>query len=226
MATFNGETYIKEQVDSILCQIGDTDEIIISDDGSTDKTLDIINSYHDPRIKVFQNKNTHGYTHNFENALKKSTGDYIFLSDQDDVWLPNKVSTMLPYLKSDNLVLCDAYITNEKLEIKSTISAWRKYKRGYLRNMYKSIFLGMSFAFTKTIKDYCLPIPKSIKGIGHDGWIGFLCELKFNVLYLETPLVLYRRLETSLSHTQHPLLMLRSRYIFFTETMKRFLERK
>jgi len=136
MATFNGEKYIKEQINSILIQLDYKDELIISDDGSTDKTMEIIHKFDDKRIKLFENKNMHGYAHNFENALKQATGDYIFFSDQDDVWLPNKVEIMLPHLKADNFVISDAYVTNEELEIKGRISSWRKYKKGYIRNLY------------------------------------------------------------------------------------------
>ena len=91
IASHNGEKYIKEQVDSILCQIGSDDEVVISDDGSTDKTLAILEAYNDPRIKVFRYVHPCMYrynfdyaTHNFENALHHAKGDIIFLADQDD----------------------------------------------------------------------------------------------------------------------------------------------
>ena len=96
MASYNGEKYIKEQIDSILKQLSDEDELVISDDGSTDNTLSVIQSIHDKRIKLIHNQGEHGYSRNFENALKNSKGDYIFLSDQDDVWKDNKVETILP----------------------------------------------------------------------------------------------------------------------------------
>ena len=98
MSTYNGEKYIKEQVDSILSQLSDSDELIISDDLSTDKTLDILSSYNDKRIKVINHQPHKGLpphvyaTLNFENALKNAKGDYIFLSDQDDVWLEDKLA--------------------------------------------------------------------------------------------------------------------------------------
>ena len=85
MATYNGEKYIQEQIDSILCQLSKDDELVISDDHSTDATCDIIKSYNDRRIKLFLNELAKGVTHNFENALLHSKGDIIFLADQDDV---------------------------------------------------------------------------------------------------------------------------------------------
>jgi glycosyltransferase involved in cell wall biosynthesis len=230
MASFNGEKYIKEQIYSILNQLGNEDELIISDDGSTDNTLEIIKEIEDIRIKLYKNNNIHGYAHNFENALKQASGDYIFFSDQDDIWLPNKVEIMLPYLKADNFVISDAYITNEKLEINGRISSWRKYKKGYIRNLYKSIYAGCTCAFTKRIKEYSLPFP-STKYIQHDTWIGLLCELKFNVVNIEEALILYRRHNSNTSGAgsksiKTPFFMFKYRTVLLFETLKRLIIRK
>ena len=86
MATYNGEKYIKEQIDSILSEIKENDEIVISDDNSTDCTVEIIKSYNDDRIKLYHS-NARNFKKNFENARNKAKGDIIFLSDQDDVWI-------------------------------------------------------------------------------------------------------------------------------------------
>ena len=112
MATYNGERYIKEQVSSILQQLGEADELIVSDDGSTDSTLNVLASFHDPRIKVFNGPQT-GLTYNFENAIKNANGDYLFLSDQDDVWESNKVERMMEALRHYDLVVSDAWISDE-----------------------------------------------------------------------------------------------------------------
>ena len=97
IATYNGEKYIKEQLDSILPQLKKLDEIIISDDKSKDKTLKIIKTLNDSRIKIFTNPKK-GLISNFENAITKSSGDYIFLSDQDDIWHENKIQFYLTVL--------------------------------------------------------------------------------------------------------------------------------
>lgn len=113
MATYNGGKYIREQMDSILAQDlslwPDAEmEIIVSDDGSTDDNIKLLESYNNPRIKIFHHTNNgkkHKYynalyraTANFSYAMQKAKGDYIFLSDQDDVWLPNKVAVALEAL--------------------------------------------------------------------------------------------------------------------------------
>lgn len=230
LASFNGEKYIKEQINSILIQLGGKDELIISDDGSIDNTVQIISEIKDKRIKLLKNKGIHGYTHNFENALKHASGDFIFFSDQDDVWLPNKVETMLPLLKNDCFVISDAYITDKDLNVKSTLSSWRKYKKGYIQNLRKSIYAGCTCAFTKAIKEYALPFPTT-KHIQHDTWIGLLCELKFNVVYIDMPLIYYRRHTSNTSGAgskseKSLVFMVKYRCVLMAETLKRFISRK
>ncbi len=94
MATYNGEKYIKEQLESILLQLENQDEVIVSDDGSTDHTLKIIESLNDQRIKILKGPRN-GVKQNFAHALSFCKGKYIFLSDQDDIWLENKVKHLL-----------------------------------------------------------------------------------------------------------------------------------
>ena len=81
VATYNGEKYIKEQLLSILSQIGLNDEVVVSDDHSNDSTIDIVKSLNDKRVKIIYNEGNRGYTSNFENALKHAKGDYVFISD-------------------------------------------------------------------------------------------------------------------------------------------------
>lgn len=231
IATYNGEKYIKEQLDSILCQIGEDAEVIISDDGSTDKTLKIIREYNDKRIKIFINTVKKGFTHNFENAIKQSSGDYIFLSDQDDVWLPNKVEYILKYIQEDTLVLTDAWMCDKNLNLSKQMSQWRTYKKGYLTNLYKSNYLGCSMAFSKQMLLFFLPIPKKII-YGHDTWFGLLAELKYKILYLKEPMLYYRRHPNTItligkSKSKYSFLfMAKYRLYFLYYTLKRYILKK
>lgn len=86
MPTYNGEKFIRIQLESILSQLGNDDEIVISDDSSTDKTVEITKSFNDSRIHLLENNTFHSPIYNLENALKNAKGDFIFLSDQDDEW--------------------------------------------------------------------------------------------------------------------------------------------
>jgi len=214
MATYNGEKYIEEQVRSILPQLAENDELIVSDDGSTDRTLEILENFNDKRIKIFKHAR-HGIkipfylqsplankfyfiTRNFENALKNASGDYIFLSDQDDVWQPEKIKTMLKFLDKDKLVICDAWVVNDDMEKQYKLSEYIIYKKGFWRNIIrKSSYWGCLFAFTKNVKNFVLPIPKNV--LTHDFWLGLISELKFSSTYISEPLVLYRRHENAAS---------------------------
>jgi glycosyltransferase involved in cell wall biosynthesis len=208
MATYNCEKYIAEQVESILAQLGQEDELVVSDDGSTDNTLKILESFNDKRIKIFSHNRqnvripfylrshlTDKYyfiTRNFENALKNTRGDYIFISDQDDIWLPTKIETMLKFLDKDNLVISNAWVVNENMEKQNLLSEYVSYKKGFWKNIIgKSFYRGCLFAFTKNIKKYILPIPKNI--LIHDFWFGLISELKFSSVHISEPLILYRR---------------------------------
>jgi len=104
MASYNGEKYIRQQIDSILPQLGESDELIISDDSSTDDTISVVKSINDNRIKLIKDQKFKSPVSNFENAIKNATGDFIFLCDQDDIWQPNKVESVLPFLKQYDLV--------------------------------------------------------------------------------------------------------------------------
>lgn len=201
MATYNGEKYIKEQIDSILMQLSDNDELIISDDGSSDETVSIILDINDKRIKLLQNtsakenlSNIQIVTRNFENALRHAQGDFIFMSDQDDVWLPQKVAMMLDVLKDVDYVVSDCYIVDEKLNI---VHNSRFYEGGGLtKNKWKALisptpYQGSCAAFRRTVLEKALPFPRGIQS--HDRWIGYVASFFFTYVILDQPLIYYRR---------------------------------
>ena len=118
MTTYNGEKFLTRQLDSILCQMTEDTELIIMDDASNDGTQEILKIYCevDKRIKVFFNDTNLGHIQNFSNALEKCSGEIIFLCDQDDIWLDNKISNSVKYLKDNQNVFCfisNAQIINE-----------------------------------------------------------------------------------------------------------------
>lgn len=215
MATYNGESYLQAQIDSILCQLGTNDEIIISDDGSTDRTISILESYHDPRIKLFKHKPfvVHsGYskvhytiTANFANALGHAKGNYIFLSDQDDIWYANKIQYTLPLLDEYGITMSNFSTINQvgdlieehhmKLDY-DNMSFWRKWKR---MRCY-----GCCMAFTREILKNVYPFPKKV--LEHDNWIALMSEMQGNkVKYINEPLIYHRIHEDNYSNTSNPL---------------------
>ena len=200
IATYNGEKYIKEQLNSILNQISENDEVIISDDHSTDDTIKIAKEIGDDRIKIYYNPIEKGYAKNFENAIKKSIGDIIFLSDQDDVWLENKVQITMSYLKTYDLVISDATHVNEFLE--TTIGSHfkiSKMKSGFLRHLLKPSYIGACMAFKRRILKKALPFPENSKYCAHDYWLTLIGEFYYKVGLIEQELILYRRHDSNAS---------------------------
>lgn len=198
LASYNGEKYIRAQLVSILQQLSEVDEVIVSDDGSTDKTLDIIKSFNDSRIKIYQNvqvkrKYTFDYvTHNFETALMHCSGEYIFLSDQDDVWLPNKVSLFLNAMLECDLVLSDCLVVNELLKtLAPSYFDIVKTRSGIVKNIYQNSYLGCCMAFRRNILEKAFPFPNS--GVAHDIWLGIIAKYYYRVSLVTTPTLLYRR---------------------------------
>lgn len=197
LATYNGETYIREQVNSILDQLAPGDELIISDDASSDRTLEIVRSYNDSRIKVFNNALAKGVNGNFENAMRYAKGDYIFLADQDDVWLPGKVSSCLDELKHCDLVLHDAAIVNKDLTPQNkTLLSELKIKEGFVHNFIKNRFTGCCMAFNRSVLSYVSPVPVNSYFL-HDNWIGLMVSLKGKISFINRPLILFRRHESN-----------------------------
>lgn len=108
MTTYNGEKYIIEQLDSILSQSVQPDEVLIFDDGSVDQTVilvnDYINRYKLSNWKIHVNKENLGFNKNFRHALNESNGDIVFLCDQDDIWMKDKIEKMMQHLNRDNIL--------------------------------------------------------------------------------------------------------------------------
>jgi glycosyltransferase involved in cell wall biosynthesis len=201
IATYNGEKYIKEQLDSILPQLPNDAEVIISDDSSTDNTVQIIESFNDSRIHVWPNQKFRSPIFNFENALKHSHGDYIFLSDQDDVWMPDRIKKMLPLLNEFDLVVSDCKVVNDNQEVLMESFFERvKARKGFLRNLIqRSSYIGCCMAFKRKVLEKALPFPKNIPM--HDFWIAMLAEILFKIKFIHEPLVLYRRHASNSSFT-------------------------
>lgn len=192
MATYNGESYIKEQIESILPQLRDGDELIVSDDGSTDKTLEIIFSFECEKVKILHGPRN-GLVKNFENAINAAKGDFIFLCDQDDVWLENKVDVFKAAFENGaDLIVSDCYVVDSKAKIiNESFFLLRNSKPGFLPNLLRNSFLGCCMAFKAELKPQILPFPKNIPM--HDWWIGLVASLYGDVAFVNQPLILYRR---------------------------------
>ena len=195
MAVYNGEKYIKEQILSILKQLNCKDELVSSYDKSSDHTYRIISdlAVRDNRIKIFSGS-AHGIVKNFENALRHCKNDYIFLSDQDDIWLDDKIHKVIQTFKNTNadVVLHDCYVINEKNEIiHPSFFKLRHCRRGFLSNILRNSYIGCCMALKRDFLLNVLPFPEKIPM--HDQWIGLMAEKKGSAAFLNTPLIKYRR---------------------------------
>jgi glycosyltransferase involved in cell wall biosynthesis len=200
MAVYNGEKYIYQQVKSILDQFSHNDELIISDDGSTDNTIAILENFKDDRIKIFFNSQNKGPVGNFENALLKARGKYIFLADQDDLWLSGKIEKHLQLHKVYDLVISDAIVIDEQgLILHQSFFKARNSKAGLVNNLKKNAYIGCCMSFNRKIAVYALPFPKYIHM--HDWWIGLVAEIKGKVIFCDDKLMKYIRHHNNASPT-------------------------
>ena len=193
MATYNGEKYILEQLESFVNQTRRPDELIISDDCSKDKTIDILNEFKENApfdVKIFKNKVNLGYTQNFNKALQLCSGDLVFLSDQDDVWFENKIEFMekLSNKFPDKMVfMCNAELTDEKLKPMNIT------KQSQIRNLgfdNSKFVTGCCIAVKRAFLVQILPIP--IKFKGHDNWIVNISD-KLNLRHVDRNVCQYYR---------------------------------
>lgn len=204
MATYNGEKFIKEQIDSILCQLCDNDEIIVSDDQSTDETLKILENYHDSRIKIYKGAKQ-GVKQNFANAILNCTGKFIFLSDQDDIWENNKIEKILNVFEEEKCTCVvhdnETFDSDSNKIIMESFFKFRNSKPGILKNIIKNSYIGCCMAFSSEMIKYIIPIPNDIEM--HDQWIGLLCELKGKSIFIKDKLIKYRRHNNNVSILKH-----------------------
>lgn len=220
MATYNGAKYIKDQIDSILMQLGADDELVVSDDGSTDGTTDIILGYRDPRIRLYKGS-FHSPVYNFENALKNAAGDYIFLADQDDIWYEDKLPEIEKcFQEGADLVLSNAEIIDKEGKIIKDRFFTDTPNLSLLYSLVRNNYFGPVMAFRKNVLEKAIPFPKHLPM--HDQWIGMLCANYGRIFYINKPLIGYRRHGNNVSfagekslYPIHKKLLFRWTYLYY-----------
>lgn len=204
LCTYNGEKYIIEQLHSIADQTIRPSQIVISDDGSSDKTIELAQQFLSTTgitFEIVKNKKIKGVTGNFSNAFTFCTEDIIFTSDQDDVWVKKKAETMLKVFESHNdamLVFSDGVLVNEKLQPIGS-NMWTSV--GISKNMLiekdwfsyllnRCLVTGAAMAFKKTLFEESEKIPKSWL---HDGWLAWKAFSKNGLYACNEKLIMYRQ---------------------------------
>ena len=207
LCTYNGEKYLSGQIDSILNQDFKYNlEIIICDDRSTDRTIEILKNYSNnyPDIfKIFINEKNLGSAKNFEKAISICDGDYIFLSDQDDIWHQDKVAKIIQKFEKNpkiDGIFTNASLINKESQIYTNLTLWDSIY--FLENQLPkpvdfvdlilrngNIVTGATLCIKKQVKNIIFPFPKDIL---HDEWIAKILSLKGTLSYVNQNLISYR----------------------------------
>ena len=205
LATYNGEKYIKEQIDSILNQSYKNIRLIISDDCSKDKTQEILKEYEkkDNRIELHIQEKNLGVVKNIEFLLKQVKNKYYMLSDQDDVWLPEKIEKSLETLLKNNvdLVFGDLEVVDQ--DLKTMYPSFgdfmllnkkiHKYINSTRLNYIYNCVTGCTILAKKETIQKILPLPKKSKYLIHDHWIGLMTSIYGKVAYMPEKYIKYRQ---------------------------------
>lgn len=196
LATYNGEKYLREQLDSLYNQSYKNIEIVVSDDCSTDCTVAILEEYKkEYGLRYSVNDNNCGFVKNFENALKMCKGDYIALCDQDDIWFPEKIEILVNEIKDYSLICSDAVIIDSygnKVAESMYLHTNRIFreKNQFQHLLYHNFIPGCTMLFKRDILDEVLPFPETFPY--HDWWLAIIASLNGGAGFVNRPLIRYR----------------------------------
>ena len=193
LCTYNGEEFLEEQLASILSQSYDHLEVIVCDDGSTDKTVDIVGDFaaKDSRIRLYQNPKNLGFNKNFERAISLASGDFIAISDQDDIWKTDKIKLLYENIQNNWLIFSNSMLMDHsgKLlggQLLYNFSLQNKTFKAYLLHNYTT---GHTCLFRREFLTYLLPLPE----VGYyDWWMGFVALYHQKIAFLDQPLTRHR----------------------------------
>ncbi|MGB3730964.1 glycosyltransferase [Microbacterium sp.] len=222
MATYNGEKYIDAQLQSILQELDDSDEVVIVDDASTDGTLAAIAKFNDPRIRVISQTENRGYVRTFETAIRAATNSVLFLSDQDDEWVPGRRVALLEGLQNRRIVAGDLVLLGDDAPLTSPLTRrpWRLAtlpEGGSIGNELRILagnapYYGCAMAIRRNALALILPFPQFLTE-SHDLWIATVGNVARTMGHVQHPVV-RRRLHEANTSPQRPrgiLMVVRSR---------------
>jgi glycosyltransferase involved in cell wall biosynthesis len=199
IATYNGATYLRAQLESIVQQTYKPSQIIIVDDVSSDNTITIAHAFaaHHPEVMVVQNETRLGYIKNFEKGMLLANANYIALSDQDDIWMPNKIEVLIHAIGDQMLAYSDSDLIDANGQLLNQKMSSIKNQLAYHTPIMYAIGAwapGHAMLFKKELVDKAAPFPTLVT---HDFWLGFVATCYSKVVYVNEPLVHYRQ------HTQN-----------------------
>lgn len=196
LAAYNGERFLQAQLDSILACLRAGDELILVDDCSTDRTREIIAAVHWPNLVVLRNSVNRGVRATFEIGLRRASGEIVFLSDQDDVWVLGKRDALVAEFEKDSrctVVVSDASVIDGVGRVTEPSFMYTRggFRGDFISNFVRNRFLGCAMAVRRTVVQVALPIP--LLTPMHDVWLGLVGSLMGSVRYLDRPYLHYRR---------------------------------
>lgn len=193
MATYNGEKYLKEQLDSIYNQTYKNIEVIVCDDCSSDKTIDILEKYSQHYgLKYLINQSNLGFKKNFEKVIGLCKGEYILLSDQDDIWVKEKIEILLENISNYSLVHSACSLIDENTKEISPL--WVKeddFTYTFEKFIFGNTVTGCTVLFKRELLRYAFPIPSG--EMYHDWWLALLATKMNGIVYCDDILVKYRQ---------------------------------
>lgn len=203
MATYNGEKFLCEQLDSIINQTYPLHEIIVQDDGSTDKTIDILRGYadKDKRVRLFINEGQHGINSNFYSAIRKASGDLIAISDQDDIWLLDKIEREVAVITADNGVLCGGRSVSFSQDGAYNYYDSRTPNHGLLRLINCAEIPGHTMLFWRDWFEQLPSDSPAFHTILYDLVLSISAAASDGLLWIDSPLVKKRTHATSAAYT-------------------------
>lgn len=213
LAYYDGAEYIEEQLLSILNQFGEKDELILSVDRAFDGSADLLKGWEKKDSRVFLTLGpSKGFAKNYEHAIRMCSGDVIFLSGQDDIWLPDKIRTIKAAFHDSSVmaVLHNAWLTDENLvNSGKTLFDQNPPRPGLFHNLRKNSYTDCCMAFRRDLTRRLIPFPEQIGWCGF--WVGITAELSGKIAMVEEPLMLYRRHEKKIKEEQEMLCMSETR---------------
>lgn len=205
LASYNGDKYIVDQLNSILPQLSEDDELIVADDASTDQTVNRVLEIDDNRIKLLRFNTNVKHVKNFERAIEHASGDIIFLSDQDDIWESNKIQDVMNVFKNNP----DVIMVQHSLSLIDSIgqlksSSWYTVTEGKVnripliaRQLIRGQVFGCASAFRRSLLNDFIPFPRYV--YAHDHWLTVVSAMHGEVFFLNKPLVRYRQHSNNVS---------------------------
>ena len=229
MAVYNGEKYISEQIESIRKLLEKNDEIVVSYDNSDDNTLEIINNFVsiDSRIRVVFDEGK-SVESNFNTAVLNCKGKYIFLADQDDVWINDKVNKMCDYFDNHPktvVLIGNGYTVDKDLNIKDDLFKLFKVSTNPIHNFVKGTYLGCQMAFVSKIKDLVWPVRVS-PPLPHDLWLGIFSAFYGEIDLFKDYTILHRLHDNNYTLTSKMSLInvIKNRILFFNTLVYQFVK--